>query len=105
MSLNRVWVQHERGRTAARNRLLRVHEMLDDALLPLDRPAIVHGSPGSGEQCAACKRVLTPKQLVMALPAGSDKIVHLDADCYQGWDALRRYYPRTLSTLTERYLP
>jgi len=49
VSLNRVWVQHERGRTAARNRLSRVHEMLDDGLLPLDCPTIIHESPGSGE--------------------------------------------------------
>lgn len=96
VSLNRVWVRHERGRTAARNRLLLVHDKLDDGLLPLDRPAIVHAAPGRGQQCAACGCVLTPKQLVMTVSTGSDKTVYLDADCYQVWDAHRRYHLRTV---------
>ena len=43
----------------------------------------------TGGTCDACDKAVAPTQLVMAVPGGEKKIVHLHADCFMLWNALR----------------
>ena len=61
--------------------------------LPWVSPASISGGPGQGGICDACEQTLAPGQLVMAVPAGEKGIIHLHADCFMLWNALRHLPP------------
>jgi hypothetical protein len=66
----------------------RIGRRLDARRLPHDSVAIIHGAPGVGGNCDGCDRRLLPRQLVMSVPF-KQSFVHLHADCFVAWNAVR----------------
>ena len=60
--------------------------------LPRFSVPVIVGGPGVGGNCDGCDKPLTPAQLVMAIPSREQTFVHLHADCFMIWNAIR---PRT----------
>ena len=57
--------------------------------LPLSSVPIINGAPGDGGNCEGCGKPLTSAQLAMAIPSGENTFVHLHADCFMIWNAIR----------------
>lgn len=58
--------------------------------LPYDSTPVILGHPGgAGRECAACSKPLLMRHLVMDIPSSDHTVVHLHADCYILWNAVR----------------
>jgi len=92
-------VRHQSLQERARNGTLRLNSIIARKLreghLPWVCPPIISGAPGQGGNCDACDKTLAPTQLVMTVLAAEEKAVHLHADCFVLWNAIR---PHSLDT-------
>ena len=82
----------ERVRRAESLREQVISRRLLTGRLPRFSAPVIVGEPGAGGNCDGCDKPLTPAQLVMAVPSGEQTFVHLHADCFTIWNAIR---PRT----------
>ena len=57
--------------------------------LPLSSVPIINGGPGDGGNCDGCGKPLTSAQLAMAIPLRDQTFVHLHAECFMIWNAIR----------------
>lgn len=79
----------ERVRLAKTLRKQFISRRLLTGRLPRASAAAIVGGPGAGGSCGGCDKPLTSAQLVMAIPSGEQTFVHLHAECFMIWDAMR----------------
>ena len=92
VSANRQWMLELRDRISRLDRLLRIRKKLAEGLLPFDHLTTVVQAPSAGQRCTGCDRIAMPTNLVMACTVRYGHKFHLDADCYEVWQRLRRSY-------------
>jgi hypothetical protein len=77
------------ARTVAARRESIIARKLREGRLPRASAAIISGGSGQNGRCDGCGDPLVPNQLVMAVPSSENTFVHLHADCFMLWNALR----------------
>jgi hypothetical protein len=77
------------ARSVATRRKSIIARKLRERRLPHTGAATIAGGPGQDGACDGCGDPLTPKQLVMEVPSSEKSFVHLHADCFMIWNALR----------------
>ena len=91
VSANRQWMLELRDRVTHLDRLLRIRKKLAAGFLPSDLPTTVVQAPSAGQRCTGCDRIAAPTKPVMVCAVRYGQKFHLDADCYEVWQKLRRY--------------
>src|SRR5262245_40434412 len=91
LEARRLRVQTRPVRETSRRKSI-IARTLPAGRLPLSSVPIINGGPADGGNCDGCGKPMTSAQLAMAIPSGENLLVHLHADCFMIWNAIR---PRT----------